>query len=89
MRQSIAIARAMIGKPNILLFVEPTAPLDQAAEAAMVERLDIATKGLTTIFVTHRGAMLQLADQVLALDHGRVAAFGPKDQVLSSKPLGA
>jgi len=89
MRQSIAISRALIGKPNLLLFDEPTAPLDQSAENEMVERLDLATKGLTTIFVTHRGAMLRLADKVLVIDQGRVAAFGPKDQVLKTELSGA
>jgi ATP-binding cassette subfamily C protein LapB len=89
MRQSIAISRALIGKPNLLLFDEPTAPLDQSAENEMVERLDLATKGLTTIFVTHRGAMLRLADKVLVIDQGRVAAFGPKDQVLQTEQSGA
>ena len=87
MRQSVAIARALIGKPNILLMDEPTAPLDAQAEAAMVASLDAATKGLTTIFVTHRGAMLQMADKVLALENGRVAAFGPRDEVMKPAPV--
>ena len=87
MRQSVAIARALIGKPNILLMDEPTAPLDAQAEAAMVASLDVATKGLTTIFVTHRGAMLQMADKVLALENGRVAAFGPRDEVMKPAPV--
>jgi len=87
MRQSVAIARAIVGNPNILLMDEPTAPLDSAAEAAMVENLDVVTKGLTTIFVTHRGAMLQIADKVLALENGRIAAFGPKDEVLKPAPV--
>ena len=86
-RQSVAIARAIVGNPNILLMDEPTAPLDSAAEAAMVENLDVVTKGLTTIFVTHRGAMLQIADKVLALENGRIAAFGPKDEVLKPAPV--
>lgn len=89
MRQSVAIARALIGKPNILLMDEPTAPLDSSAEQQMVEHLDAATKGITTIFVTHRGAMLQLADTVLALEKGRIAAFGPKDDVLAASNKGA
>ena len=89
MRQSLAIARALIGKPNILLMDEPTAPLDSSAEQQMVEHLDAATKGITTIFVTHRGAMLQLADTVLALEKGRIAAFGPKDDVLAASNKGA
>jgi ATP-binding cassette subfamily C protein LapB len=87
MRQAVAVARALIGKPNILLLDEPTAPLDSGAEAAMVQNLDVATKGITTIFITHRGAMLQLADKVLAIEDGRVAAFGPKDEVLKPSPV--
>jgi len=86
MRQSVAIARALIGKPNILLMDEPTAPLDSGAEAVMVQNLDAATRGLTTIFVTHRGAMLRLADKVLALEAGRIGAFGPRNEVLKPKP---
>jgi len=89
MRQSVAIARALIGRPNILIMDEPTAPLDSNAEMAMVQNLDIATKGITTIFITHRGAMLQLAEKVLAVDGGRVAAFGPKDEVLKPNPVNA
>jgi len=87
MRQSVAIARALIGKPNILLMDEPTAPLDAQAEAAMVASLDTATRGLTTIFITHRGAMLQLADKVLAVENGRIAAFGPRDEVMKPAPV--
>ena len=87
MRQSVAIARALIGKPNILLMDEPTAPLDAQAEAAMVASLDAATKGLTTIFITHRGAMLQMADKVLAVENGRIAAFGPRDEVMKPAPV--
>lgn len=87
MRQSVAIARALIGKPNILLMDEPTAPLDAQAEATMVASLDSATKGLTTIFVTHRGAMLQMADKVLAVENGRIAAFGPRDEVMKPSPV--
>ena len=87
MRQSVAIARALIGKPNILLMDEPTAPLDAQAEAAMVASLDTATRGLTTIFITHRGAMLQMADKVLAVENGRIAAFGPRDEVMKPAPV--
>jgi ATP-binding cassette subfamily C protein LapB len=89
MRQSVAIARALIGKPNILLMDEPTAALDAQAEANMVNSLDLATKGITTIFVTHRWALLQIADKVLALESGRVAAFGPRDEVMKPTPVAA
>ena len=82
MRQSLSIARALIAKPSILLLDEPTASLDAGTEQALVQKLDIATQGLTTIFVTHRGSMLQIADKVMVVEGGRVAAFGPRDEIL-------
>ena len=53
----------------------------------MVASLDTAIRGLTTIFITHRGAMLQLADKVLAVENGRIAAFGPRDEVMKPAPV--
>ena len=83
MRQSIAISRALISKPNILIMDEPTAALDNTTEAALVKKLDAATKGITSIFVTHRGAMLELADKIIVMDRGRIVIAGPSDEVLS------
>ncbi len=82
MRQALAVARALIAKPSILLLDEPTASLDAASEQAMVRSLDEATRGITTVFVTHRGAMLQMADRVLLVEGGRVVMDGPRDEVL-------
>lgn len=82
MRQSLAIARAMISKPSILLLDEPTASLDGGTEQALVQTLDVATKGITTIFVTHRGTMLQMADRILVVEGGRIAADGPREEIL-------
>jgi ABC-type protease/lipase transport system fused ATPase/permease subunit len=53
----------------------------------MVANLDATIKGLTTIFITHRGAMLQMADKVLAVEGGRIAAFGPRDEVMKPAPV--
>ncbi len=82
MRQSLAIARGLIAKPSILLLDEPTASLDAGTEQALVNSLDAATKGITTVFVTHRGSMLQIADRVLVVEGGRIVANGPRDEVL-------
>lgn len=82
MRQSLAVARALIAKPSVLLLDEPTAALDAASEQALVKTLDEATRGITTLFVTHRGAMLQMADKVIVVDGGRIVAQGPRDEVL-------
>jgi outer membrane protein TolC len=78
---------AELREAKLLVLDEPTDPLDQMAEQEMVKRLDAVTKGLTTIFVTHRGAMLQLADKVLVVDQGRISAFGPREHVLKTEPV--
>lgn len=82
MRQSLAIARALLAKPSILLLDEPTASLDAGSEQALVASLDTATRGITTVFVTHRGSMLQIADRVMVVEAGRIVANGPRDEVL-------
>ena len=82
MRQTLAIARGLIAKPSILLLDEPTASLDGGSEQALVTSLDAATKGITTVFVTHRGSMLQIADRILVVEGGRIVANGPRDEVL-------
>ncbi len=82
MRQSLAIARALLAKPSVLLLDEPTASLDAGSEQALVASLDTATRGITTVFVTHRGSMLQIADRVMVVDGGRIVANGPRDEVL-------
>ena len=82
MRQSIAIARAMIAKPNILIMDEPTASMDNATEAQLVERLLKATTDTTCVFVTHRGAMLKMADHIIVMEKGQIVLAGPRDKVL-------
>lgn len=82
MRQSIAIARAVIAQPNILLMDEPTASMDNATEAQLVERLLEATTDTTCVFVTHRGAMLKMADHIVVMEKGRIVMAGPRDKVL-------
>lgn len=82
MRQSIAIARALISKPSILLLDEPTASMDTGTEQLIVNSLDEATQGVTCLFITHRGSMLQLATRILIVDGGKIVADGPRDEVL-------
>lgn len=82
MRQSIAIARALISKPSILLLDEPTASMDAGTEQMIVNTLDGATQGVTCLFITHRGSMLQLATRILIVEGGRIVADGPRDEVL-------
>ncbi len=82
MRQSLAIARAMISEPSLLLMDEPTAAMDAGTEQKIVQSLDAATKGITCVFVTHRGSMLQIVDRIVIVDSGRIVADGPRDEVL-------
>ena len=82
MRQSLAISRAMIGNPPVLLMDEPTASMDGNTASSVVGNLDKATKGRTVIFVTHRGPLVNLADRILIMDSGKIVMQGPRDEVL-------
>ncbi|MCE2516388.1 MAG: type I secretion system permease/ATPase [Alphaproteobacteria bacterium] len=82
MRQSLAISRALIGDPSIVLMDEPTSSMDANTEAMIVKSLDTATKGKTTIFVTHRGPLVGLADRILIIEGGKLVMDGPRDAVL-------
>ena len=72
----------MIAKPNILIMDEPTASMDNATEAQLVERLLKATTDTTCVFVTHRGAMLKMADHIIVMEKGQIVLAGPRDKVL-------
>ena len=85
-RQAIAIARALVGDPPILLLDEPTSAMDVNSEKQFVERLQAATHGKTLVVMTHRTALLALVDRVVVVDNGKVVADGPKAQVLGQAP---
>lgn len=89
MRQTIAISRALISDPSLLILDEPTAPLDKLSETELVKKLNTATQGNTCIFVTHRGAMLSLADRIVLMDSGQIVLDGPKKEVLQKLNIGA
>lgn len=82
-RQAVAIARALLYDPPILILDEPTASMDPASENRLRKRLHNVTEGRTTILITHKGGMLSLVDKLILLDRGRLVAFGPKDEVIS------
>ncbi len=81
-RQAVAIARALLYDPPVLILDEPTASMDPASEARLKKRLDHLIKGRTTILITHKGAMLTLVDKLILIDRGRIVDFGPKDEVV-------
>lgn len=83
-RQTIAVARALLKQAPVLLLDEPTASMDNATEDHVRSRLSSFVDGRTLLLVTHRTALLDLVDRIIVLDEGRVAADGPKEQVLSA-----
>ncbi|WP_377194146.1 type I secretion system permease/ATPase [Ruegeria meonggei] len=77
-RQAIALARALIGRPPVLLLDEPTSAMDVKTEADVIKRLKQATEDTTMVIVTHRTSLLELVDRVIVIEGGRIAADGPK-----------
>lgn len=82
-RQLVAIARALLMRPRMLLLDEPSSMVDPATEQKLIGRLR-SLQGTTQIVVTHRMAMLALVDRLIVLDKGRVVADGPRDAVLKA-----
>ncbi|NYT55784.1 type I secretion system permease/ATPase [Eoetvoesia caeni] len=87
-RQSIAVARALINDPAILLLDEPSSNMDHQSEAGLKARLREACRDKTMILVTHRTALLELVDRLIVIDHGRIVADGPKAQVVEALKQG-
>ena len=83
-KQAIALARVLIRDPKVLFLDEPTAHLDVRSEAELVGRLKALPGEKTLVVSTHRLSLLGLADRLLAFDHGRLIADGPKDKVLAA-----
>lgn len=83
-RQAIAIARALILDPPILVLDEPTNMMDNRTEEMFKNHLMETAKDKTLILVTHKGSLLSLVDRLILLDNGRVIADGPRDLVLKA-----
>ena len=83
-RQLVALARSLIARPSLLLMDEPTSAMDTQTEAAFIADLAQATEGQTLVVVTHRPSLLQLVDRIIVVDAGKIAADGPKDEVLAA-----
>jgi ATP-binding cassette, subfamily C, bacterial LapB len=83
-RQSIAVARALMRDPPILIFDEPTAMMDHTAEARFISRLSEGLGNKSLILVTHRMSLLTIVDRLLVMDNGKLVADGPRDDVLKA-----
>ncbi|HUD90880.1 ATP-binding cassette domain-containing protein [Sphingobium sp.] len=81
-RQSIAIARAIAGRPPILIFDEPSSSMDAQTENDLIARLQPEVTGRTLLLITHRTSLLTMVDRIVVLDRGKIVADGPRDAVL-------
>ncbi|MFM2340457.1 MAG: hypothetical protein RLZZ592_110 [Pseudomonadota bacterium] len=83
-RQLVALARALLLRPQVLLMDEPTSAMDAQTEAQFVAQLRQALPRCTLVVVTHRPAMLELVERIAVLEGGRLIADGPRQAVLQA-----
>ena len=83
-RQRIALARALYGKPFLVVLDEPSSNLDADGEAALTQAImNVRARGGIVILIAHRPSALAGVDQVLIMQDGKVQSIGPKDEVLN------
>lgn len=83
-RQAVAIARALVSNPTVLLLDEPTSAMDHASEEVLKKNLTRFSEEKTMVIVTHRTSLLSLVDRIIVMDAGKVVADGPREQVVEA-----
>ena len=83
-RQTVAIARALVNDPPIMVLDEPTESLDHSSEASLCKSLETVGKDRTMVMITHRSLLLELASRIIVIDNGQIVADGPKKEVIEA-----
>ena len=86
-RQRLAIARALVVDPRILILDDATASVDPSTEARIRIGLKEAMRGRTTVIIAHRLSTIALADEIVALERGRISASGSHEEMLATSAV--
>src|SRR5699024_7417913 len=86
-RQRIAIARALVKDPPVLILDEATSPVDNETEAAIQRSLSQISEDRTTIVIAHRLSTIRHADKIIVLDRGYLAEMGTHEKLISQNGI--
>nr|WP_320175365.1 ATP-binding cassette domain-containing protein [Maridesulfovibrio sp.] len=81
-RQAVAVARALISSPPLLLLDEPTSSMDSTQERMLIHQIKGTMADKSIFVVTHRPQILEVVDRILVVDQGRIVADGPRDEII-------
>ncbi|WP_431904740.1 ABC transporter ATP-binding protein [Micromonospora carbonacea] len=81
-RQLVALARAYVADPDLLVLDEATSAVDPATEVRLQRTLDAVTRGRTTLAIAHRLSTAEAADEVIVVDRGRIVQRGPHEELI-------
>jgi ATP-binding cassette subfamily B protein len=85
-RQRLALARAFLTDPRILILDDSTSSIDSATEDEIQRAIFRAAEGRTTVIITHRLSQIRWADLILVLRRGKVAALGTHEELIEASP---
>jgi ATP-binding cassette subfamily C protein LapB len=78
----VALARALVRDPEIVIMDEPTSNMDTDSELMLQKRLQTVMEGRTVVLVTHRLSMLRIVERLIVMENGQIKMDGPRDKVL-------